>query len=88
MFLFLYEDMMDIFMTHITRISEKEAPQQNLDLVQLVKNAQHERDREDMAALKRSYHAMEILCGSSANHFWVQDTKFNVISKFFFFFFF
>ncbi|CAO3592213.1 unnamed protein product [Absidia cylindrospora] len=76
----LLEDMMDIFMAHITRAAENEALlEQDLDLVQLVKDAQHERDREDMSALKRSYHAMEILCGTSANHFWVQDTKFDVI---------
>ncbi|KAI8341465.1 hypothetical protein BC941DRAFT_510669 [Chlamydoabsidia padenii] len=78
----LLEDMMDVFMAHITRVSDNE---QDLlqkgtgDLEQLVKTVQLDRDRDDLDALKRSYHAMEILCGTSAHHFIIQDSRFKVI---------
>lgn len=75
------EGMMDIFMTHVTRL---DSSQDTIDLANItpmerLKYAQHERDMEDMDALKRSYHAMEFLSGTTANHLWVQNAKFQDI---------
>ncbi|KAI9022753.1 hypothetical protein CLU79DRAFT_835119 [Phycomyces nitens] len=75
------EGMMDLFMSHITRLNPNK-PKINLETLTLLEKvdlAAHERDLEDLKATKRSYHAMELLCGNSANHFWVQDSRFQVI---------
>lgn len=81
------QDMMDIFMTHISRLSDDNEKvtlvkdSGDSDLEQLIQTVQCDRDREDLNALKRSYHAMEILCGTSAHHFIIQDSRFKVIGK-------
>ncbi|CAO3612715.1 unnamed protein product [Cunninghamella echinulata] len=77
----LLDGMMEIFMTHITRLKEESDDTQlnTQDLEQLINNAKRKRDHEDNDALIRSYHAMEILSGSSANDFWIQDVKFDII---------
>ncbi|CAO3623123.1 unnamed protein product [Cunninghamella blakesleeana] len=74
----LLDGMMEIFMSHIVRLKD-DTPLNTHDFQQLLLDAKHERNHEDIDSLKRSYHAMEILSGSSANHFWIQDAKFNVI---------
>lgn len=71
---------MDIFMSHISRLKEE----QDLDISSLsdrIKYAAHKRDTDDFEATKRSYHAMELLCGTSANHYWVQDSCFQTIGN-------
>lgn len=78
--------MMDIFMTHISRLSDENqevtlGKDSGNGLEQLIKNVHYDRDRDDLSALKRSYHAMEILCGTSAHHFIIQDSRFKVIGK-------
>ncbi|KAG0177436.1 hypothetical protein DFQ28_005927 [Apophysomyces sp. BC1034] len=78
----LLEGMMDIFMSHITRLDGYlEIDLKALQLPEQLTYAAHQRDVEDLKATKRSYHAMEILCGTSANHFWVQDSRFPVIAS-------
>lgn len=74
---------MDIFMTHVTRLdtSQDTIDLANITPMERLKYAQHERDMEDMDALKRSYHAMEFLSGTTANHLWVQNAKFQDIGK-------
>ncbi|KAI8095106.1 regulator of Vps4 activity in the MVB pathway-domain-containing protein [Gilbertella persicaria] len=72
------EGMMDIFMTHVSRL-DLQADKIELEkcsVEQKLKYSKHKRDMEDMAALKRSYHAMEFLSGTTANHLWVQNAKF------------
>ncbi|KAI8335041.1 hypothetical protein BC941DRAFT_472337 [Chlamydoabsidia padenii] len=73
----LVEDTMQLFMAYITRLKGNNPPTQ--DLSSRVKEAQHERDRDDLDAMKRSYHAMEILTGTSTYHFKIQDTRFESI---------
>ncbi|KAI8067561.1 regulator of Vps4 activity in the MVB pathway-domain-containing protein [Gongronella butleri] len=73
----LLDGMIDLLMEHITRMDEPMAREdyEGQPLARLIEWAAHARDRDDLEAMKRSYHAMEILCGTSANHFWIQDTK-------------
>jgi hypothetical protein len=69
--------MMDIFMTHVSRLDTTQ-PKIDLNtcsLVQKLVYSQHKRDM-NLDALKRSYHAMEFLSGTTANHLWVQNAKF------------
>lgn len=75
--------MMDIFMTHVSRLdtSQDTIDLANVTPMERLKYSQHERDMEDMDALKRSYHAMEFLSGTTANHLWVQNAKFLDIGK-------
>ncbi|KAF7731658.1 hypothetical protein EC973_008828 [Apophysomyces ossiformis] len=78
----LLEGMMDIFMSHITRLDgSSDIDLKTLSLSEQLTYAVHPRDNEDLKATKRSYHAMEILCGTSANHFWVQDSRFSIIAS-------
>ncbi|KAI7907651.1 uncharacterized protein BX663DRAFT_491572 [Cokeromyces recurvatus] len=82
------EGMMDIFMTHITRLNvdgdeeEEIVKRKEIELLEScsieekLKLSKHKRDMEDVDALKRSYHAMEFLSGTTANHLWVQNAKF------------
>lgn len=75
--------MMDIFMTHVSRL-DLQQPKIELEHVSFEKKLEyshHERDVEDLDALKRSYHAMEFLSGTTANHLWVQNAKFYDIGK-------
>ncbi|CAO3680826.1 unnamed protein product [Rhizopus stolonifer] len=79
----LLEGMMDILMTHITRLDVVQE-HDSVDLTSCTleekfKYATHTRDAEDLDALKRSYHAMEFLSGTSANHLWIQNSKFYTI---------
>jgi hypothetical protein len=70
--------MMDIFMTHVTRLDLTQ-DFINLDSCNFEErflHSQHKRDVEDLNAMKRSYHAMELLSGTTANHLWVQNAKF------------
>lgn len=73
--------MMDIFMTHVSRLdnSQDSVDLEECTLEQQLEYAQHKRDMHDMDALKRSYHAMELLSGTTANHLWVQNAKFHDI---------
>lgn len=75
--------MMDIFMTHVSRLdtSQNTVDLNNATFEDKLKYSQHTRDMEDMDALKRSYHAMEFLSGTTANHLWVQNTKLHNIGK-------
>ncbi|KAI7888218.1 regulator of Vps4 activity in the MVB pathway-domain-containing protein [Mucor mucedo] len=75
------EGMMDIFMTHVTRL-DPNGPKVDLDQCSLEEQlaySEHVRDVEDLEATKRSYHAMELLSGTTANHLWVQNAKFHDI---------
>ncbi|KAG2234314.1 hypothetical protein INT48_000764 [Thamnidium elegans] len=72
------EGMMDIFMTHVSRLDTSQ-PAIDLDrcsFEEKIKYSKHKRDLDDIDALKRSYHAMEFLSGTTANHLWVQNAKF------------
>ncbi|KAI8983435.1 hypothetical protein BDB01DRAFT_790752 [Pilobolus umbonatus] len=75
------EGMMDIFMTHLTRLSPTKTPVQlsKCSLEDKLDYASHERDTSDLEAMKRSYHAMEFLSGTTANHLWLQNSKFYTI---------
>ncbi|KAG0750435.1 hypothetical protein G6F62_001739 [Rhizopus arrhizus] len=75
------EGMMELLMTHITRLdSTQESIELNkCSLESKLKHALHTRDTENVEALKRSYHAMEILSGTTANHLWIQNAKFHTI---------
>jgi hypothetical protein len=75
--------MMDIFMTHVSRLDTSKAmiDLKSISFEEKLNYSQHERDLEDMDALKRSYHAMEFLSGTTANHLWVQNTKLDNIGK-------
>ncbi len=75
--------MMELLMTHITRLdSTQESIELNkCSLESKLKHALHTRDTENVEALKRSYHAMEILSGTTANHLWIQNAKFHTIGK-------
>ncbi|KAI7883207.1 hypothetical protein K492DRAFT_205611, partial [Lichtheimia hyalospora FSU 10163] len=74
----LHEGVMDIFMSHISRLKEEQDVVSS-SLSDRIKYAGHKRDTDDLEATKRSYHAMELLCGTSANHYWVQDSCFQTI---------
>ncbi|GAA5797864.1 hypothetical protein HPULCUR_003260 [Helicostylum pulchrum] len=72
------EGMMDIFMTHVSRLDTSK-PAVDLDrcsFEEKIRYSNHKRDLDDIDALKRSYHAMEFLSGTTANHLWVQNAKF------------
>ncbi|ORE21605.1 hypothetical protein BCV71DRAFT_241504 [Rhizopus microsporus] len=75
------EGMMDICMTHITRLdlTKELIDLSKCTLEDKLRHATHERDMKDIEALKRSYHAMELLSGTTANHLWVQNSKFYTI---------
>ena len=75
--------MMDICMTHITRLdlTKELIDLSKCTLEDKLRHATHERDMKDIEALKRSYHAMELLSGTTANHLWVQNSKFYTICK-------
>ncbi|RCI06764.1 hypothetical protein CU098_013906 [Rhizopus stolonifer] len=79
------EGMMDILMTHITRLDltqDEPIELSKCSIEQKLRHASHERDTKDMEALKRSYHAMEFLSGATANHIWVQNSKFYTIDRY------
>ncbi|CDH51778.1 hypothetical protein RO3G_10973 [Lichtheimia corymbifera JMRC:FSU:9682] len=77
----LHEGVMDIFMSHISRLEEEQdsASSSSPSLSDRINYAGYKRDTDDFEATKRSYHAMELLCGTSANHYWVQDSCFQTI---------
>lgn len=72
---------MGIFMTHVSRLdtNQEKVDLDKCSLQEQLDYSQHKRDMEDMDALKRSYHAMELLSGTTANHLWVQNAKFHDI---------
>lgn len=72
---------MDIFMSHISRLKEEQDSALSPSLSDRINYAGYKRDTDDFEATKRSYHAMELLCGTSANHYWVQDSCFQTIGK-------
>ncbi|KAI8881124.1 hypothetical protein K501DRAFT_189620 [Backusella circina FSU 941] len=77
------EGMMDILMSHVSRLNPT-AMSEDIDLKdchlsEKIEYTQHERDITDLDAMKRSYHAMELLSGTTANHLWVQNSKFYTI---------
>ncbi|KAI9272484.1 hypothetical protein BY458DRAFT_474320 [Sporodiniella umbellata] len=79
----LIEGMMDILMTHITRLEGGEQ-HELVDLTKCTtlekfKYATHKRDIKESNAMKRSYHAMEFLSGTTANHLGIQNSKFFTI---------
>ncbi|KAI9257300.1 hypothetical protein BDA99DRAFT_561790 [Phascolomyces articulosus] len=78
----LLEGMMDVFMSHITRLEEEQIPidLQTVSLETKVKFAGHHRDLDDMEALKLSAHATELLCGTSANHLQLLNERFDIIA--------
>lgn len=65
-------------MTHVSRLdhSQMGIDLEDCDFESKLRYSQHKRDMQDMEALKRSYHAMEFLSGTTANHLWVQNAKF------------
>ena len=67
-------------MSHISRLKEEQDAVSS-SLSDRIKYAGYKRDTDDFEATKRSYHAMELLCGTSANHYWVQDSCFQTIGK-------
>lgn len=73
-------------MSHITRLEEASSSQEidlrSISLAEKVRYAAHTRDVQDVLAVKRSYHAMELLCGTSINHYRVQDARLGTIGKF------
>lgn len=75
--------MMDILMSHVSRLDESEAhiELKECNLSEKIEYSKHERDTNDLDAMKRSYHAMELLSGTTANHLWVQNSKFYTIGK-------
>ncbi|KAI8370405.1 uncharacterized protein BYT42DRAFT_582274 [Radiomyces spectabilis] len=81
----LLEGMMDIFMSHITRLDEENTMTreqfQSSSFQDKLRYARHERETKDLKAMKRSYHGMELLCGSSSNHHWIQESRFDVIAN-------
>ncbi|KAI9282780.1 regulator of Vps4 activity in the MVB pathway-domain-containing protein [Sporodiniella umbellata] len=85
--LFLEGSMMDILMSHITRLDLKCSSSISLSkcgFEEKIKFASHKRDTTDMNSLRRSYHAMELLSGGTANHLWVQNSKFYIIVNYLF----
>ncbi|KAI7868965.1 hypothetical protein BDF14DRAFT_1789889 [Spinellus fusiger] len=73
--------MMKIFMAHVTRHTE-ESLSINIPALSLsdkISFAHRLRDRKDTKATKRSYHAMELLTGTTSNHHWMQDSCFRPI---------
>lgn len=68
-------------MAYFSRVSPNHLSSYPVELISLVKDAQHERDLDDLDAVKRSFYAMEILTGTSASHFAIQDNHFAAISK-------
>ncbi|CEP06908.1 hypothetical protein [Parasitella parasitica] len=72
------EGMMDIFMTHVSRldVGQEKVDLETCDFETKLMHSKHKRSFDDMDALKRSYHAMELLSGTTANHLWVQNAKF------------
>ncbi|KAI9313060.1 hypothetical protein BX666DRAFT_1979135 [Dichotomocladium elegans] len=79
----LHEGVMDILMAHVSRLDpkQKHLDLSKCDLDKQIEYASRPRDTHDLEATKRSYHAMELLCGTSANHYYVQDSCFNIIVK-------
>ncbi|ORY96243.1 hypothetical protein BCR43DRAFT_491331 [Syncephalastrum racemosum] len=82
----LLDGVMDIFMSHMTCFDEKETdvkptPDElgRLSLVEKLQLASRSRKWDDAKAIERSYHAMELLCGTSSNHYRVQDTCLDTI---------
>ncbi|KAL9558450.1 hypothetical protein PS6_001302 [Mucor atramentarius] len=77
------EGMMDIFMTHVSRLDleQEKVDLETCDFETKLMYSKHKRNFDDMDALKRSYHAMEFLSGTTANHLWVQNAKFYDIGK-------
>lgn len=75
--------MMDIFMTHVSRLDleQEKVDLETCDFETKLMYSKHKRNFDDMDALKRSYHAMEFLSGTTANHLWVQNAKFYDIGK-------
>ncbi|KAI8372101.1 hypothetical protein BD560DRAFT_102405 [Blakeslea trispora] len=72
------DGMMDIFMTHISRLDPtmETVELENCTIEEKLMHSCHPRDMQDIEATKRSYHAMELLSGTTANHLWVQNAKF------------
>lgn len=70
-------------MTHVSRLDleQEKVDLEACDFEAKLKYSKHKRDFDDMDALKRSYHAMELLSGTTANHLWVQNAKFYDIGK-------
>lgn len=74
-------------MSHISRLKEEEqdsalsSSSSPSSLSDRINYAGYKRDTDDFEATKRSYHAMELLCGTSANHYWVQDSCFQTIGN-------
>ncbi|KAI8970043.1 regulator of Vps4 activity in the MVB pathway-domain-containing protein, partial [Mycotypha africana] len=52
---------------------------ENSDFKTKLQLSLHPRDRHDHEAMKRSYFAMELLSGTTANHLWVQNAKLDTI---------
>lgn len=78
----------DIFMSHMTCFEEGDSDAKptsdelgRLSLVEKVQLASRSRKWDDAKAIERSYHAMELLCGTSSNHYRVQDVCLDVIGK-------
>lgn len=67
-------------MSHITLLqpADEKTDLCQLSLLDKARYAKHDRCM-DIEAMKRSYHAMELLCGSSPNHNLIQDTHFGKI---------
>lgn len=82
-FIYVYTGMMDIFMTHVSRLDleQERVDLETCDFDTKLMYAKHKRDFNDIDALKRSYHAMEFLSGTTANHLWVQNAKYYDIGK-------
>lgn len=79
---YLVLGIMQIFMSHISRLDDKAAPAKPLEkcsLKEQLEHARHQRDVDDMEAIKRSYHAMQRIESLNPKHKKVIHERFSEI---------
>ncbi|KAL1922861.1 uncharacterized protein VTP21DRAFT_9237 [Calcarisporiella thermophila] len=79
----LLEGIMEIVMSHVTRVPHNSPPHtfEIGDGDGIIRADLRERDRVDLEATKRSYHAMELLCSSASLNVKLTNETFSTILK-------